>query len=229
MPLSPAIPGARHQTKQDFVYQTLRRAILTCELRPSERLVIDLLARRLGVSIIPVREALQMLQADGLVVSVPHVGAAVAPVSRESIVDVFTVLEGLEIVSTRLVAERAAPNALAALDRLVARMDDHATSGRSDRWADLNTEFHQTISASTGLPLLAEMMARVLERWDRIRRLYFKDVLSHRVLAAQQEHCDIVAAIRRRTFVELEAYVRQHNRNALNAYMQYLKQTEAEE
>jgi DNA-binding GntR family transcriptional regulator len=54
-------------------------------------------------------------------------------------------------------------------------------------------------------------------------------VLSHRVLAAQQEHCDIVAAIRRRTFVELEAYVRQHNRNALNAYMQYLKQTEAEE
>ncbi len=229
MPLSSDAPAARHQTKQGFVYQTLRRAILSCELQPSERLVIDTLARRLGVSIIPVREALQMLQADGLIVNVPHVGAAVAPVSRESIVDVFTVLEGLEIVSTRLVAERAAPDALAALDRLVPRMDDYAASGRSDRWADLNTEFHQTISASTGLPLLAEMTARVLERWDRIRRYYFKGVLSHRVLVAQQEHRAILAAIHDRRFADLEAHVRRHNRTALDAYMQYLNQTEARE
>jgi len=227
MPISAAVHPARHQTKQDFVYQTVRSAILSCELQPAERLVIDVLARRLGVSIIPVREALQMLQADGLVVNVPHVGATVAPVSRESIVDVFTVLEGLEIVSTRLVAEQAPPHVLDTLDRLVGKMDDCAASGRNDRWADLNTEFHQTISASTGLPLLAEMMARVLERWDRIRRYYFNGVLSHRVLDAQQEHRDIVAAIRRRAFGELEAHVRRHNRNALNAYMQYLNQIDA--
>src|SRR5919204_67381 len=136
MPLVNA-PATRHQTKQEFVYQTLRAAILACELQPEERLVIDDLARRLGVSIIPVREALQMLQADGLVVNVPHVGAAVAAISRESIVDVFTVLEGLELVSTRLVAEQAPPEALESLEKCVAMMDECVAAGRFDRWADL--------------------------------------------------------------------------------------------
>ena len=55
------LAAAPHRTKQEFVYRTLREAILRCELQPGERLVIDDLARRLNVSIIPVREALQLL------------------------------------------------------------------------------------------------------------------------------------------------------------------------
>lgn len=221
MPLSVPI-GTRHRTKQEFVYETLRRAILACDLRPGERLVIDDLARRLAVSIIPVREALQMLQSDGLVVNVPHVGATVAPVSRESILDVFTVLEGLELVATRVAAERGSPEALQTLDRLVGAMDDAAARGRLEEWADLNTRFHQAISAASGLPLLAEMTDRVLGRWDRVRRFYFTGVLSHRVDQAQHGHREILAAIRRRDLPRLEAAVRAHNRGALAAYMSYL-------
>src|SRR5207248_1577068 len=151
MPL--AATETRHRTKQEFVCQTLRQAILSCELRPGERLVIDDLARRLLVSIIPVREALQVLQAEGLVLTVPHVGATVAPVSRESILDVFTVLEGLEVVATRLVAERGSEEALATLARLVAAMDVTEDRGRLEEWADLNTQFHHAISAASGLPM----------------------------------------------------------------------------
>jgi DNA-binding GntR family transcriptional regulator len=221
MPIS--VPtGPRHRTKQEFVYETLRRAILACDLQPGERLVIDDLARRLAVSIIPVREALQMLQSDGLVVNVPHVGATVAPISRESILDVFTVLEGLELVATRLVAERSGPEALQTLDRLVRAMDDAAASGRLEEWADLNTRFHQAISAASGLPLLAEMTDRVLGRWDRIRRYYFKGVLRHRVGQAQQGHHEILAALAARDLARLETVVRTHNRGALAAYMSYL-------
>ena len=73
----------RHRTKQEFVYETLREAIMRCELGPGRRLVIDELARQLEVSAIPVREALQLLQSEGLVTNVPHVGATVSPVSRE--------------------------------------------------------------------------------------------------------------------------------------------------
>ena len=213
----------RHRTKQDFAYQTLRRAILTCEFQPDERLVIDELARRLHVSIIPIREALQMLQAEGLVVNVPHVGATVAPLSRESILDVFTVLEGLEVVATRLLAERASPEALAQLERYVRDMDEAAASGRLEEWADLNTQFHQAISSSSGLSLLAEMTSRVLGRWDRVRRFYFKGVLAHRVGQAQQEHRDILCAINARDLAQLERLMRQHNRGALDAYMSYLQ------
>jgi DNA-binding GntR family transcriptional regulator len=221
MPLAtPA--GPRHRTKQEFVCQTLRRAILQCELQPRERLVIDDLARRLDVSIIPVREALQVLQSEGLVVNVPHVGATVAPVSRESILDVFSVLEGLELVATRLVAERGSAEALQTLDRLVRTMDDAVALGRLEKWADLNTRFHRAISAASGLPLLEEMTGRVLGRWDRVRRYYFKGVLRHRVDQAQQEHREILAAIQARDLSRLEALVRTHNQGALAAYMSYL-------
>jgi DNA-binding GntR family transcriptional regulator len=221
MPL-PALTEGRHRTKQEFVCQTLRQAILSCELQPGERLVIDDLARRLRVSIIPVREALQVLQAEGLVVTVPHVGATVAPVSRESILDVFTVLEGLEVVATRLVAERGSAEALATLARFVTAMDGAIEAGRLEEWADLNTRFHQAISTSSGLPLLEEMTGRVLGRWDRVRRFYFKGVLSHRVSQAQQEHREILAALESRDLPRLEALVRTHNQRALAAYLRYL-------
>ena len=226
MPLPTSTTAAQHLTKQEFVYRTLRSALLSCELQPGERLVIDDLSRRLGVSTIPVREALQMLQAEGLVVNVPHVGAAAAPVSRESIVDVFTVLEGLEVVATRLVAEQASPPALQTLERLVHAMDAAVDAHRFEEWADLNTRFHHAIGAATGLPLLQDMTDRMLGRWDRIRRYYFNGVLSHRVAGAQREHRDILDALKSKDFPRLEAEVQKHNRAALEAYMTYLSRDE---
>jgi DNA-binding GntR family transcriptional regulator len=214
---------ARHRTKQEFAYQTLRDAIMRCELRPGERLVIDDLARRLQVSTIPVREAIQMLQSEGLVVSVPHTGATVAPLSPESVQDVFAVLEGLEVVASRLVAERADPRELESLASLVADMDREVAAKRYAQWAALNTRFHLTISILAGLPMLREMTERVLARWDRVRRYFFSGVLVHRVKRAQQEHRTILAAMRDRHLPTLEAAVRQHNRRALESYMNFLK------
>src|SRR5262245_14319321 len=135
-----------YRTKQELVYVTLRNAIMRCELRPGERLVIDEVARRLEVSTIPVREALQILQSEGLVVNVPHVGATVAPISRESIIEVFTVMEGLEIVATRVAAQRATGDSLEELGRIVTGMDRALAAGDHDLWADLNTSFHLTIA-----------------------------------------------------------------------------------
>src|SRR5918995_2386789 len=112
-----------HLTKQAFVYKTLRDAIIRCELEPGERLIIDDLARRYEVSIIPVREALRLLQSEGLVVSVAHVGATVAPISRDSVLEVFTLLEGLEVVAARTAAERADAAELDRLATIVAGMD----------------------------------------------------------------------------------------------------------
>ena len=131
--MSLALPSAtRFRTKQEFVYRTLRDAIMSCELAPGQRLVIDDLARRLEVSAIPVREALQLLQSEGLVQNVPHVGATVSPISRESIDEVFTVMEGLEIVATRGAARRMSPEDAEALATIVTAMDE-AARGRPAR------------------------------------------------------------------------------------------------
>src|SRR5689334_4515045 len=115
--------GRRPQTKQMFVYSTLRDAITRCELKPGQRLVTDVIARQLSVSHIPVREALQLLHAEGLVENVAHAGASVASISRDSIVETFTVLEGLEIVATRTAVERMSDEDRAALAAIVAEMD----------------------------------------------------------------------------------------------------------
>ena len=118
--MTTALPSAtRFRTKQEFVYRTLRDEIMSCTLAPDQRLVIDDLARRLEVSAIPVREALQLLQSEGLVQNIPHVGATVSPLSRESIDEVFTVMEGLEIVATRGAAQRMTPEDAEALGEIV--------------------------------------------------------------------------------------------------------------
>jgi len=214
--------GARHRTKQEFVYHTLRGGILRCDLKPNERLVIDELARKLDVSSIPVREALHVLQSEGLVINVPHVGATVAPVSRESIVDVFTVLEGLETVATRVVATLSDKSALDPLAVVVDTMDAALDAGDTAQWAGLNRRFHLTIAALPGLPLLQEMTERVLDRWDRVRRYYVKGVLDQRVRQAQREHRELLDAMRVGDLTALQGLVRQHNQGALAAYLAYL-------
>lgn len=222
MPLT-VRPPTPHRTKQEFVYRTLRRAIMTCELAPGERLVIDELARRLGVSAIPVREALQMLQSEGLVATVPHVGATVAPISRDSIAEVFTLMEGLEVVAARAAVRRAGPADVDALAATVAEMDRALAAGRHEEWADLNTRFHLALCALAGMPMLHEMMERVLDHWDRLRRYFFSGVLAHRLEQAQAEHHLLVKALSAGDEPTLEATLRGHNQGALAAYTAYLQ------
>jgi DNA-binding GntR family transcriptional regulator len=210
---------SRHRTKQEFVYMTLRQAIIGCDLPPGERLIIEEVARQLRVSAIPVREALQLLQSDGFVVNVPHVGATVAPVSRESVVDVFTVLEGLESVAVRHMVRRATAADVDGLAEFVSRMDEAVATGELDSWSTLNRRFHLRISVLTDLPMLQDMTVRVFDRWERVRRFYFRDVLMHRVEQAQAEHTEMLAAMRAGAAAELETLVRRHNQGALAAYL----------
>lgn len=216
----PAAGGA--VTKQQVVYRTLREAILRCELRPGVRLVIDDLARQFKVSIIPVREALRQLQTEGLVTSIAHVGGAVAPISVESVVEVFSVLEGLELAATRLAAERADADDIARLSELIEAMDRAITAGSPGLWADLNTEFHVAIAEIAGMPMLLDMLRRAFDHWERVRRFYFSDVLIHRTRVAQAEHHELLDRIRTRDLARLELTIRQHNQGALAAYTAYL-------
>lgn len=213
---------AAHVTKQQAVYRTLRESILRCELRPGARLVIDDLARQFQVSIIPVREAIRQLQAEGLVLSVAHVGGTVAPISHASVVEVFTVLEGLEVVATRAAAERLTPADLTVLTDLVTAMDRAIEGGSPGLWAEMNTRFHLAIAAIAGMPMLEDMLQRAFDRWERVRRYYFSDVLIHRTRIAQAEHHALLHQIEARDFPQLERTIRQHNQGALASYLTYL-------
>lgn len=216
-----------HLTKQQYAYRRLRDAIMRGELAPGTRLVIDDLARHFEISIIPVREALRLLQSEGLVVSVAHVGATVAAISRESVAEVFTVLEGLEVVATRTAAERATPTDLDHLTVIVQEMDRALDEDAPARWAELNTRFHLAISDCARMPMLQEMMRRAFDHWDRVRRHYFNGVLARRARTAQAEHHQMLEQMRARDLSALELTVRQHNQAALAAYRTYLDSPQA--
>jgi DNA-binding GntR family transcriptional regulator len=214
--------GMGYKTKQEFVYRTLRGAILRCELAPGQKLPTQEIARRLGVSLIPVREALQLLQSEGLVENRPHVGAAVARISGSSVAEVFTLLEGLETVATRVAARRITPGEVDALAGLVEEMDAAVEGGEHERWGELNARLHLSMARSAGMPMLRGMTERVFDLWSRVQRYYFREVLLRRVLQSQQEHHAIVGALRDRDEAELERLIKVHNRNALEAYTEHM-------
>jgi DNA-binding GntR family transcriptional regulator len=220
--IQPARAAAAHVTKQQAVYRMLRESILRCELRPGARLVIDELARQFQMSIIPVREALRQLQAEGLVLSVAHVGGTVAPISHDSVVEVFTVLEGLEVVATRAAAGRLDAAHIATLAGLVASMDDAIAADSPGIWAEINTRFHLAIAEIAAMPMLLDMLQRAFDRWERVRRYYFSDVLIHRTRIAQAEHHELLRQMQARDLIGLERTIREHNQAALASYLTYL-------
>jgi DNA-binding GntR family transcriptional regulator len=216
-----------YRTKQELVHQRLKDAILRCELLPGQRIVIEDLAKRFGVSAIPVREALHLLRSEGLVLNVPHVGATVAPIAPDSVRETFAIMEGLEVVATREVARRSGADAVARLEGLLDTMDEALEAASYERWSEMNSEFHLAIASMAGMPLLLEMTERVLRRWDRVRRHFFEGVLVPRAETAQQEHRGLVAAIRDGDLARLEALVRQHNQGAMLDYDEFIRRQEA--
>jgi len=210
-------------SKKDLVKQALREAILSGELAPGTRLIIDDLANRLGVSPIPVREALQQLQADGYVEIQPFLGTRVTPIEAESVVEVFSLLETIEIVSSRFACLHLTEDETQTLRELVNKMDELVRIRDAEAWSQENRRFHQIICDRAGTHLIASVMTKVLDHWDRLHRVFLKEVFAHRLPEAQEEHRQILQAIEERDPDKVESVIRKHNRNALSAYQEYLR------
>ncbi|TCP23517.1 GntR family transcriptional regulator [Scopulibacillus darangshiensis] len=211
-----------YKTKQEYVYQTLRDAIMHCELMPGEKLVIKNIADQLSVSTIPVREALQLLHTEELVNYSPHVGTIVTPISKSDIIEAFTVKEGLETAAVRIAVEKATKEDLAKLKKQLEAMDDFLEKKNHEDWGGLNRQFHLAITDITSMSMLKEMHVKVLNKWDRIRRYYFHEVLAHRHVQSQKEHYAIVDAMASEKSKEAEQWIRKHNLNALHDYMRHI-------
>ena len=217
----PTLP-VRPPTKAEQVHDWLREAILTHGHKPGDYLNIDELARRHGVSPIPVREAVARLATERLVVVRPHFGAEVAPLDENSVHDVFALLEGLETASAARVAELASADDLAALDTLLDNLHRAAQSGDTDEWGRANAAFHLRLAGIARLPLVQDELRVAFDHWDRIRRHFFHAVPGPRHGRAQNEHREMVAAVRRRPAGAHQPSRRHPNPTARTNYLQTL-------
>lgn len=211
------------RSKPEIVHEMLREAIIRGTYKPGERLVIDEVAARLGVSPIPVREAVRQLEADGLVVFEPYTGATVTQFSPRLIYEIFALLEALEVICGRRACVCMSEAELDELAALVAAMDNAVDD--PETWSQLNRQFHLMICRFAQVQLIERMLEMVLDHWERLRLQYVSDVLQPRIPEAQRDHRDIIAAFRRRVPDDVEHLLRSHNQRALAAYIDLLTQS----
>jgi DNA-binding GntR family transcriptional regulator len=217
MPMLTSSGMQRPKTKEDYAYDVLRSAILRCELKPGDRLVLDTLSAQLGISSIPMRAALQRLQSEGLVDITPHTGAVVTDLSPINIEEVSLVLERLELMGFELAVPIATPDDVAELRRLLAEMGDMLDRGETEPWSDLNREFHRQVAALSKNKLLLEFTIRSLDAWIRLRRWYLPEVVLQ-LQQAHDEHCQMVDLLEKRDLRALAALLYEHHERIRNMH-----------
>lgn len=211
------------QTKEEYAYQILRRAILTCELAPGEKLVIDRLSTEMKLSQIPIRAAIQRLQSEGLVEVNPHSSPTITEVSPSKVSEIFALLESLEQTAIRAISGKVSDEDLEALEQFIALMDNAIVENNASAWLSANIDFHRKISELTNMPLLIDFTRRVLDEWERISHFYFENVTTSRLPQAQNEHRQIVELLRTGDTEGLETIAINHNRAANQAYQTMLQ------
>jgi DNA-binding GntR family transcriptional regulator len=176
-----------------MAYEALKKQIIEVELRPGQRLVERDLADELKVSRIPLREALRLLAAEGLVVLVPHRGALVSPFTPADVRDLFDVRENLEVLAARLAAERADAQGLVRLTRCLESARTATESGDKAEIAAANARFHAEIVTLSDNALLETMMRPLNARMEWLFRLT-ADRDPHQQCAEHTELYEAIAA-----------------------------------
>ena len=209
---------------RDVVFATLREAILKGELKPGERLMELQLAAKLGVSRTPIREAIRMLQKEGLAVTIPRKGAQVAAMTQKDMEDVLQIREALEILAVQLACESITKPQLAALEGNIVSFEAAVKAKDLTRMAQVDIEFHDMIYKTASNPRLMVVLNHLREQVYRYRVEYLKDGRNHPRLL--EEHRQIVLGLKRQDKKYVSEMMEQHLSNQAAAMKDILKAQE---
>jgi DNA-binding GntR family transcriptional regulator len=151
-------------------------------------------ANEYEASDIPVREALRMLERDGLVETTPYRGARVTTLTAKEVEETYFIRSHLESIATGLAAARITDAELAELDVLMSRMQAAVDAQDGPRFSALNHEFHHTIVAGCGNDMLRDLTMDIWQRHSGFQRVF--RMVPDRAATSQREHEGIMAALR---------------------------------
>ena len=200
---------------RDVVFNTLRQAILTGELKPGERLMEIHLANRLGVSRTPIREAIHKLAQEGLVTMVPRKGAEVAQITEKSMTDVLEVRRALDALCIELACERMTQEDLARLKEACGKFEEAVRKKNVREIAQADVALHDIIILATGNQRLISLMNNLAEQMYRYRFEYIKDFNIHKQLI--DEHRMIYESLEQKNVEASVAAVKNHIDNQAHA------------
>jgi DNA-binding GntR family transcriptional regulator len=194
-------------TATEFALTRLRELLISGGLAQGTRIDQAELAKRFGVSIVPIREALARLQSLGLVEIVPHRGVFVTRVSAEELIDIYTVREVVEEQAARIAAAKLTDEDVAALERVAAAMGAAAKAKDYESLLAHNRELHFTIYRAADRRQMLQVIERLWDLSARYAHLQLRAV-PERASEAMFEVKSIVLAARRRDADALAMMIR---------------------
>lgn len=207
---------------RDVVFHTLREAILRGELKPGERLMELQLAAKLGVSRTPIREAIRMLEQEGLAVTIPRKGAEVAKMTEKDMRDVLQVREALDELAATIACEQMTAEQLDALKITMREFEEYTKTGNVKKIAEADVKFHDIIYQATGNPKLVNIVSNLREQMYRYRIEYLKDEKNYPVLI--REHSEIVEGLMAKDKEKVTAVMQRHIENQAVAVEEIIRE-----
>jgi len=209
------------QTAAEKAYESISKKIIENEYKPGMRLVRRKLAEELGMSPIPILEAMKRLEQDGLIEYKAHWGSTVTIPTIERVMDMFAFREALECQVARILATKATSEQGQHL-RLIAEELDRLRYEQADdaKITELHIKFHMTMAEYTGFKSLSSGLQKINFNW-----LLFKAVLSRRSQAALQRywHVKLLDNILGKNPDDAEKAMREH---VYDAYKPFLEDIE---
>lgn len=209
--------GARIElpTKSALVHGALREAILGGSLAAGVRLNLSQLARQLGTSETPVREALYRLESERLVRVEPHAGFIVTEVRVADLVENLILRRSIEALATRMAAVVMTQEDLASLSAYVDEMEVLATQRDWSGYVAVNKRFHRAIIEFCPLPVLRRTAVELWEVGERTRELFIRKPS----FESNLEHRQMLEAIAAKDFDLLDRLVKQQKSNSIQVAM----------
>lgn len=205
----------------DMALEALREKILRGEYPEGAPLRQDALAADLGVSRIPVREALRQLEAEGLVAFSPHCGAVVSSLSLDEIEELFDMRGILEAHLIKVAIPRMTKEVISRAEAILDAYE--AAFARRDiaEWGALNWRFHSTLLSAADRPLTLGVLSNLHNQSDRYMRMQL--ALTHGEDRAIGEHRAILAAAKARDIEGASKLLHNHVITAGQALIDFLR------
>lgn len=206
---------ARPSTKTEYAYKLMKTEILNGGLAPGTRLRLTELAQRYKISEMPIREALRMLQHDGLVVFESHRGASVVEISLQELVDIISTRTYLEVLAICEAAPYHTPKTISSLEKLADQMQGTEISSL---YSEINHTFHQALFAPGRNEFLKREIGYLWDRvWKKWSRSLFEIRPEHRNLS-NSDHAAIIEAIKSGDTNRVQAAALAHRERSLQAW-----------
>lgn len=209
---------------RDVVFNTLRNAILRGDLKPGERLMEMHLANKLGVSRTPIREAIRMLEQEGLAVTIPRKGAQVAKMTEKDLQDVLEIRDALDELAVSMACQRMTLELLLELKEAMKDFEIATRSGDVRKIVEADEAFHNVIYRMADNPKLETIVNNMREQTYRYRYEYVKGNSTYNQLI--DEHAKIIAGFEKKDSEYVKAIMHTHLENQIEAVRVVIREQE---